>query len=455
VKKILLLDPLGYGKFLGKHFHPLRDWTGAYIIGDIAMLPMELMYAAAYLRREGHLVGIVEANAHHWGHSEVCKEVLREDPDFILIPATYFSLEGDKRLAVMLKQVLPGAKIIFSGPPVTYDPAPLLEEGIADYAVSGELELPVSGILSCGNGNGVARSQGGKITRTPRQVLSLEHLPAAARDLVDGNAYRYAFFNRHNPVTAMVISRGCAHGRCGFCPSALYNDAGIRYRGLDGIKEEISEIVYKYGFREMFFRDQTFTANRELTSAVCDFILSSGINISWRATTRVDMVDKELLALMRRAGCYQLSFGFESCSQRSLDMAGKGITLEQSRLAAQWAKEAGLEVVGFFMLGMQGDTEENMSALSGFALQLKVDYALFDMTYALPGTPYYETMKKTPEKFPQTATARKYAAAAFWKFNGRPEYILRQLRKIRSFSDVKFLAMAGLNALKAYICSSA
>ncbi|MDD5669002.1 MAG: radical SAM protein [Candidatus Omnitrophica bacterium] len=451
MKKILLLDPLGFRVPSGRHFHPLRDWTGSYIIGDIPSPPMDLMYAAAHVRRKGHEVKIIEGNVNHWGARNMARIVRRESPDCVLIPSTYFSLAGDKQLAACIKEEAGEVKIIFSGPPVTYDPASVLNEGAADFAVLGELELPLADILEGKYEQNVAYREDGKIVRTERVLFDLNGLLPAARDLVNNASYRYAFFNKQNPVTVMAVSRGCAHSKCGFCPSALYNSVQVRYRDFSSIAGELEEIVLKYGIREIFFKDQTFTANRELVMKMCEYMISHDLRLFWRATTRVDMVDKELLSFMRRAGCYQISFGFENSSQESLDKANKGITVEQSRKAALWSKDAGLEVLGFFMFGLMGDTEKSMADVYTFSRELDVDYAIFDMAYILPGTPYYEKSKEDPSVFLSPDMIRRYAGSAFVRFNLRPEFVFKQLKRIHSFSDFKFLAGVGWNAVKAYI----
>jgi radical SAM superfamily enzyme YgiQ (UPF0313 family) len=209
--------------------------------------------------------------------------------------------------------------------------------------------------------------------------------------------------------------------------------------------------VHKYHIKEIFFKDQTFAANRELVWRVCEYLISRDMRIFWRATTRVDLVDRELLGLMRRAGCYQISFGFESCSQHSLDSENKGITIEQSRKAARWAKDANLEVLGFFMLGLLGDTEEGMSRLYGFARELEVDFAIFGIAYMLPGTPDYERFKGRRDIFPPPEVVSRYAASAFLRFNLRPAFLGKQLSRIRSFRDFSFLAGVGLDSMKAYL----
>lgn len=447
--KVILLDPLGYGKSSFRHSHFLRDWTGGWMPGFVPFPPLDLMYTAAYLRQHKYDVEIIEANVNHWTHKETVRIVRKKHPDFILLPSSYFTFKDDRYLSKLIKRDIPHAKIIFAGPLVTYDPSSILLDNNADFVALGEYELPVLNIIEGNYAKNVAYRSGNKVIKGERSLLDLNELPMPARDLIDNKAYRYAIFNKRNPVTAMTISRGCPHSKCEFCHSNLYSLGQIRHRNIEDIIEEINEIVYKHGIQEVFFRDQTFTADREIVYDICEYIISHNIDILWRVSTRVDLVDRELLTLMRKAGCFQVSFGFESSSQKLLDMNNKGITIEQSKRAVMFAKEAGMEVVGLFICGMPGDINASMKNLSKFILGLNIDYVNFKTFHIVPGSPFYEkynaynTINKRRSLF-TNKLAKIHTIIAFLRFYIRPRYLLKQLNKIKSWSDFRFLLRTGL-----------
>lgn len=432
MKNIVLLDPLTYLNGSPGHYHFVRDWSGARLPADVCLAPLDLICAASYLRRHGYRVKIIEASLKHIRHPELVKFLKRDNPDFVLIPSVSFGIESDKHLSSLIRKSLPGTKIIFSGPLATYDPGGVLFDGSADFVALGELEIPLLNILRAGGGDNVACLDAkGNLVAGKRSLLDLGELPLPARDLIDNRAYNYAVFNRKNPVTAMALSRGCPHSKCEFCHTNLYTLGEMRYRNFDAITEELREVAFKYEIGEIFFRDQAFTANRELIFKLCEFLISRKINLSWRAETRVDLLDEKMLGLMRRAGCYQLSFGFESCSQRSLDFNNKGISLAQSKEASRLARQAGIEVVGLFLYGMPGDTKETLDRMVRFAMDLKVNYANFEAIYFMPGSPVYEKMLKSgrTEFFPKKLL-KKYVRNAYAEFYLRPEFIYRNLVKM-------------------------
>lgn len=450
--KIVLIDPLGPRKAYFRHYHLLRDWSGAATPGYIPIPSLDLLYTAAYLRKHSHEVKIVEASVKHWSHEKAVKIIKKENPDLVLIPTSYYSLDDDKYLARIIRDNIPhDVKIIFSGPLVTHDPSLVLLDNSADFVALGEYELPCLNIIKGNYSENIAYRNNGKILCGKRSLVNLDELAIPARDLIDNRAYGYAVFNKRNPVTTMTISRGCPHSKCKFCHAFLFTLKETRYRKIDSITEEINEIVFKYKIGEILFRDQVFTANRELVFKICEYLISNNIDIAWRATTRVDLVDKELLALMHRAGCYQISFGFESSSQKSLDLNNKGITIEQSKLAARWAKEAGIEILGLFMLGMLGDTQDSMKKLHKFALELGVDYAQFNEVYLVPGVPLYDEYMKDKTILLPTGLIKKYAVLSYLKFYLRPNFILKQLARIKSLDDFKFLMKVGVDAFLSYL----
>ena len=453
MKKVILLDPLSYLNNSFGHSHFVRDWSGSRLPADVYLPPLDLMFAAAYLRQHGYLVKIIEASAKHMAHAKVAKIVEQENPDFVLIPTVSFDMESDKRLAYLIRESSPKVKLIFSGPLVTFDPAGVLLDKTADFVIIGELEMPLLDIVkgNCAENVAYLDNQGAVIIGR-RSLLDLNELPLPARDLIDNQIYNYAVFNKRNPITAMILSRGCPHSRCEFCHTNLYTLGQIRYRNLQAITDEIQELVFKYKIGEVFFRDQCFTANRELILKLCDFLISNKINLVWRAETRVDLVDKELLALMNRAGCYQLSFGFESSSQTSLDLNNKGIRLEQSRQAAQLAKQAGIEVVGLFLYGMLGDTKESMAGLVNFALGLNVDYANFEPIHFMPGTPVYEKMVKGRESIFFTKEVLKiHVKNAYLKFYFRPAFMYKHLVRIIRSGSFRQIQVALKVVLSAFL----
>jgi radical SAM superfamily enzyme YgiQ (UPF0313 family) len=114
--------------------------------------------------------------------------------------------------------------------------------------------------------------------------------------------------------------------------------------------------------------------------------------MNWQMNTRVDLVDDEMLAIMKQAGLTQVDLGIESGSQKTLDRLNKHITLDQIRRAVETAKRHVL-VSGFFMVGVPGETEEDLSKTFKFAKELELDRYSFSIFVPLPGSDLYDELK--------------------------------------------------------------
>ena len=184
---------------------------------------------------------------------------------------------------------------------------------------------------------------------------------------------------------------------------------------------------------------------------------------------RADRVDQELLTLMKRAGCYRVFFGIETGSDDVLKIINKGETCDDVRRAVRMSKKAGLEVHGFFMLALPGETEKTMRQTIDFAKELDLDMAKVAITVPLPSTPYFEQLDKagrikTKEwskynlYFPARElydlpgldwdTVEAYYKRFYREFYFRPRFIIKRFREsllrgqllndIKSFLQVKW-----------------
>jgi radical SAM superfamily enzyme YgiQ (UPF0313 family) len=118
-------------------------------------------------------------------------------------------------------------------------------------------------------------------------------------------------------------------------------------------------------------------------------MIEQNIKIKWTCNSRVDYVDAEMLQLMGRAGCWYIAWGLESGSKQVLDHAHKGIDPQKAQRALKWAKEAGINNWGYFIVGLPGETEESIHQTIVYAKSIPLDIALFHVAAPYPGTPFF------------------------------------------------------------------
>lgn len=202
-------------------------------------------------------------------------------------------------------------------------------------------------------------------------------------------------------------SRGCPYD-CQICNKVVHGRT-FRPKDVARVIEEVSCLASS-GVREFHIADDGFTTDMNRAEAICDEIISAGMDVSWSCLNgiRVDRVSENLLTKMRRAGCYRVSMGIESGSQKVLDSLGKGTTPDQIRSAVRWAKRAGLETFGFFMFGNPGETEDTMKETIDFACTLPLDLAKASIVMPFPGSPLHDRYSAMGLILPQKNNYRDY-----------------------------------------------
>ena len=214
-------------------------------------------------------------------------------------------------------------------------------------------------------------------------------LPFPARHLLENSRYSTIFSQRKN-FTIMMASQGCPCN-CVFCDTA-----GLPYspRPSEDVLKEIGECYRRYHIREIEFFDPVFTLQKKSVIALCKGIIEKRFSLSWACRTRVDLVDDELLAWMSRAGCRRIYYGIESGAPDLLQRAGKNINLLQIGEAVRLTRKHKIKALGFFIMGVPGETKTTIKRTREYALSLDLDYAHFQKIVPKPSTPLYEEVKR-------------------------------------------------------------
>ena len=371
--------------------------------------------------------------------------------------------------AEKIKELHPEIPIILGGQHATIMKEKILEENKCfDVLVCGEGELTTQEIVNLNKEGklipeylkgvkGIIFRNNEKIIATQLRppIENIDLLPYPARHLLPMQKYiplpnQY----KRKPVVHMLMIRGCPYN-CSYCSASAVLGKKIRYPSPENAIEEIRHVIEKYGAKEISFWDDMITVNKNWLNKFCNLIIQNKLDIVWSCYARVDSVDPDLLKKMKEAGCWNIFYGIEAGDQQLLDNINKGITLEQSRNAVKWTKEAGIEVRGSFMLCLPGETPELARKTIAFAIELDPDYAQFSLTTPYPGTKLYEEAgnygKLTtdfkdyhgwsavfiPYGYKDKEEVNRIYKEAFRRFYMRPKYILSRISKIRSLTDIK------------------
>jgi len=423
------------------------------------MPPFGLAGLAAYLEEKKIEVEILDSNATGLNYNNI-KEILgsKAVPDYIGITASTPMIYSAIDVSKIAKSVFPSAKTVLGGvhPSVMTDE--VLKEESIDFVIRGEGEETLNELISgkeIAKISGLSYKIGNKIIHNQSRpvVQDMDTLPIPAYHLLPIKKYFPAKGSyKRLPAMGMMTSRGCP-GRCTFCMGNYLGDK-IRVRSAEKIFEEILLLHNKYGIKEISFYDDTFTTRKENVKKLCEKIISEKLDISWSCFARVDFVDEDLLKIMKLAGCHQIMYGVESGDEEILKNIHKKISFEKVEKIVKITKKLGIEVRAAFMFGNPGETIETMQKTIDYAIKLKPDVVIFNITTPYPGTEMFKWAKEKgilitenwneydlskpimnlPTVKPEDVI--KYYNKAYKDFYIRPGYLLNRVLKIRNLSDV-------------------
>lgn len=364
--------------------------------------PFFLAQAAGLLEREGAAeVLAVDAIAEGLTEAEYDAKVATFAPDLILAETATASFAHDARHAERAKALLPGVKLAWAGPHATIHPErALADNGCVDFCLVGEYEWTLAELareMARGSLNPAAvaglawRKPNGTVAVNPRRALGdINSLPWPSWGHFPMLRYRDPFCGIPEPMVNMLASRGCPH-RCDFClwPETMYGGQAYRVREPQDVAAEMEAAVTRYGFRTVYFDDDTFNLGKKRVLALARAIRERNLGVHLAVMARADGMDEETLDALRGAGLYAVKYGIESGSQAVVDGCGKGLNLSAARRMVEYTKRIGVKVHLTFTLGLAGETGESMRLTRDLALALDPDSLQLSFATPFPGTRFH------------------------------------------------------------------
>ncbi|MCS6933614.1 MAG: B12-binding domain-containing radical SAM protein [Chitinophagales bacterium] len=360
--------------------------------------PHDLLALAAVARAAGHRVVFTDAVAECIGIQQVIRlsETIR--PDLVVSIMSFELFDKDVSAVKMLKQSMPDVPYILIGYYPTEFPHETLALTGADMVMLGEPDHVFENVLKYFSprnlpehitGTVVRKSTGDILANEPdRRVPNPNLLPMPAYDLIIPKHYKEPFMP--NPVGVIQSARGCPYF-CNYCVHSF----GTKLTVLtpENTLEHILFMKKHLGVRSLRFIDDTFTAVPSRVIKLCRLMIEHKVNLPWTCLSRADtLYDEEMLLWMRKAGCIRLNIGFESGSQRILDILEKGYEIEKCIPHVKKARKMGFEILGFFLTGIPEETVEDIHYTLKMAKEL-CHFAIVDTLKIYPGTPLHNRYK--------------------------------------------------------------
>ncbi len=365
------------------------------------LAPLGLAYVAAALEKNGDQVEIYDNYLLGRPIEEVKVEIRKRQPEIVGITCSSLTYSRCVEMTKAVKEICPSCKVVVGGPHASYMPETLLQHNEVDFIVIGEgEEAMVKLVASILKGEpksasatipGVACKVAGEIVTTPPQFISdLDTVPFPARHLLPMKMYdRILPYIDVKPVDAMSILRGCPY-QCAYCETRELWGSSCRAFSPQRVVDEIKNMLENYGTKGIYFVGDNFTINKNRTIELCRKIKENKLDLKWTCETRADLVNKEVLSDMKSAGCQTIFFGTESGSERIQQKLGKNIDLQEVKRTFELTRQVGIKTATSFMLGIPGETIEDMHATFKFAKSLNADVCMFNIYIACPGSKLYD-----------------------------------------------------------------
>ncbi|MFP3211945.1 MAG: radical SAM protein [Thermoproteus sp.] len=433
---------------------PGIDKLELYKVLGLKAPPLGLAWIAAVLEMAGHKVRVIDSPTEGVDLKTFINEVESWSPDVVGITSTTPTIYKAYDAAKAIKEYDKDLPVIMGGPHVTFMYEEALSNGV-DVVVRGEGEYTTLELVNTMEKagldaerlksiRGLAFRRGGEIVRTPDRppIRNLDELPPPARHLLPMD--KYTLFGKPIRIIHAMASRGCPYG-CSYCSTSYFWGRMIRYRSAEAVADEIEDAVNKYKTNIVVFTDDEFTLGKRFVYDFLREIRERGLDISFSCGSRVDTIDRDMMAKLKEHGCTALYFGVESGSQDTINRVGKNITLEQANRVFQWAKEINIDHVGSFIIGFPWETIDDMKNTVRFAMKLNPTYAQLTVATPYPGTPlyyqavnenliedwnweHYTTLRAVMRGYRFTREqAQRMLQWAYVKFYSRPKFLIHEL----------------------------
>ena len=439
--KVLLLNPPGKNLYL-------RDYYCSKISkANYINQPTDLLILSGIIN-QAHHVAVLDAVIENLDDRQTLSLIKALSPDIIVFLTGSVSFSEDILFLEQVKKMIP-ARLIGTGDIFMEDTVTLLEKYPCIDAVL--LDFTTDDILKWMNNadcHNIVYRENGKLKSKEDKPRRTFKIPCPRHNLFKNNLYRYPFCKRE-PFATVLTSYGCPY-KCSFCIMA---NLPFKMRPVADVIEELT-FLKSLGIKEIYFNDQTFGIDRARTQKLLNQMIP--LDLTWVCFSRVDIVNADLLNLMKRAGCHTIMFGVESGNQTILASTAKGINKEEIMAAFARCHQLNINTVGTFIIGLPGDRLSSCLDTIEFAKILPCDYASFNVPVPRMRTHLRDyaikkgliendlmVMDKSGHSIPMQNEfltkheIEKLHKKAYREFYLRPTYLVKRLLKIRTLTQLK------------------
>jgi radical SAM superfamily enzyme YgiQ (UPF0313 family) len=364
------------------------DWTGYFYYG-IGLL-------SSVLKQAGHQTSLIHVTQ-PINQVEFISRIKKEDPGLIGFSSTSHMFSLVRQLVSWLKESEIKIPVICGGIHPTIAPEEAIGVDGIDIICRGEGESPLVELCrNTENNEDISTimnlwiKRGGNIIKNPLRPLldNLDKLPFPDRTIFD---YRKLYAEREDRGS-FLVGRGCPYN-CAYCCNHLlrkiYGSEGkpTRFRSVDNLIAEIKEVIGHYPFiTTLIFDDDILFLKRKWSEEFAEKY-GKEIKLPFACNARANLLSKDIITLLKKAGCYHVKFGLESGNEDiSNNVLSRQLKNEHIKKAFALCKEAGMATTSFNMVGIPGETPAAIFDTIKLNAAINVDHMQVSIYQPYPGT---------------------------------------------------------------------
>jgi len=366
---------------------------------EIIYFPLGLGYVAAACYKQGIEVSCIDMNVSNIDNLQILSMIAKQQFHVVGIGGFLMQLKSTIELTNLIKNRLEDVTVIIGGIQVYGCEKFIMDNSKADIVCVGESEIILPELIDAlytGRNLSAIPSiifrEKGKVVKNngPSLIMNLDEIDFPKYDIF--NMEIYATQNYHGfsgkQTIDFICSRGCPY-RCNYCINSM-KPVKARYRSPENILKEIRFLKENYNINDFSFADEIFTINKQKALEICEAI--QGENITWVTSTRADLLDRDVLSTMKKAGLRMLIIGFESGSEKILRSMNKRVALSKYYESIKLLQKYDIPFYSNFMIGMPEENESTLKETETFCIDNKL---IFGASYVtpFPGTKLYDDVR--------------------------------------------------------------
>jgi len=363
--------------------------------------PATLLIIASILRNDNHSIKFFDANGLNLSYDDLLKLFNLMKFDCLIFTFNSQIIDHDLRICSIIKRINPACITIgYSWYARKFGKEILNEYNNLDILIVDDLFSIIEYLIKClDNNNDLSKVNGITYRNNKNEIIlnekvifrkKLDELPLPAYDLLRSFKQYYLYSPLLSPYALVYSGKGCPFG-CIYCNVANTNYSG---KSAEKVILELKTLKKLGKVKYVWFFDEIFTLNRRRTIEICKRIIKERLKIKWFCDSRVDLVDQELLKIMRKAGCIGISYGVESGSNKILNLMNKKITIEQAKKALSWTRQVNIPIQLNLLIGYIGETKTTLKETENFIRETLPDFIQVSVMQALESTEFIKIALK-------------------------------------------------------------